>query len=161
MTASRWRRLAPGLALAAVLLAAALAVPLACGGGNESLTVYSGRSQTLVHPLLETFIEESGLDVRVKYAGSAAIAATILEEGENTPADVVFLQDPGSLGSLSDAGLLSELPQEVLSKVAPGFRSPMGHWVGTSGRARTVVYNTAGRRPGERLARVDSGLHRP
>ncbi len=143
MTASRWRRLAPGLALAAVLLAAALAVPFACGGGGESLTVYSGRSQTLVHPLLETFIEESGLDVRVKYAGSATIASTILEEGENTPADVVFLQDPGSLGSLSDAGLLSELPQEVLSKVAPGFRSPMGHWVGTSGRARTVVYNTA------------------
>ena len=46
----------------------------------------------------------------MKYAGSSAIATTILEEGENTPADVVFLQDPCSLGSLAHAGLLGEIP---------------------------------------------------
>ena len=132
------------LLLAAALLTVVLTAPLACGGGgDDSLTIYSGRSQSLVHPLLESFVEESGIDVSIKYAGSTAIASIILEEGENTPADVVFLQDPGSLGSLSHAGLLSELPEEILSKVSPAFRSPSGQWVGTSGRARTVVYNTS------------------
>ena len=143
MTESRWRSLSPIAILAATLLAVALTAPLACGGGADSITIYSGRSQSLVRPLLESFVEESGIDVRIKYAGSTAIASTILEEGRNTPADVVFLQDPGSLGSLSEAGLLSQLPEELLSKVAPAFRSPVGHWVGTSGRARTVVYNTS------------------
>ena len=143
MTKPRWRSLSPIAMLAATLMAVALTAPLACGGGQDSLTIYSGRSQSLVHPLLEAFIEESGIDIRIKYAGSTAIASTILEEGRNTPADVVFLQDPGSLGSLSEAGLLAELPDELLSKVAPAFRSPVGHWVGTSGRARTVVYNTS------------------
>ena len=127
-----------------LFLMATISVPLACGGdGDDTLTIYSGRSQSLVHPLLEQFIEESGISVRIKYSGSSATAATLHEEGDNTPADVVFLQDPGSLGSLADAGMFTELPDNLLSKVDPAFSSPNGLWVGTSGRARTVVYNTS------------------
>ena len=120
-----------------------LVVLPACGRGDSSLTVYSGRSDSLVGPLLESFAEETGIEVLVKYAGSAAIASTILEEGDNSPADVVFLQDPGSLGALSAAGALGRIPESLLEKVDPRFRSPRGEWVGTSGRARTVVYNTS------------------
>ena len=109
---------------------------------ERTLIVYSGRSQTLVDPLLESFGAQTGVTVRVKYAGSAATAATLLEEGDKTPADVVFMQDPGSLGILADAGMFAPLPSATLDKVDPRFRSPAGLWVGTSGRARTVVYNT-------------------
>ena len=131
------------LAVLLCMLTVAGAVTGACGDDERTLTVYSGRSESLVQPLLDAFSEETGIEVRVKYAGSAAIAATILEEGDNTPADVVFLQDPGSLGALSEAGVLAELPDELLSEVDPRFRSSMGEWVGASGRARTVVYNTS------------------
>ena len=110
--------------------------------GDRTLTVYSGRSQSLVHPLLETFGVYYGVDIRVKYAGSASTAATLLEEGDNTPADVVFLQDPGSLGSLAAEGMLAGLPRDVLDSVDSRFRDPNGRWVGTSGRARTIIYNT-------------------
>ncbi len=109
---------------------------------DRTLTLYSGRSQTLVHPLLEAFGEQTGIDIRVKYAGSASTAATLLEEGDNSSADVVFLQDPGSLGSLSAAGMLGKIPQETLDKVDARFRAHGGEWVGTSGRARTIIYNT-------------------
>ena len=109
---------------------------------DRSLTVYSGRSQSLVHPLLEAFGESTGIDIRVKYAGSTSTAATLLEEGDNTPADVVFLQDPGSLGSLAAEGMLADLPQETLEKVDARLRDPNGQWIGTSGRARTIIYNT-------------------
>ena len=108
---------------------------------DRTITIYSGRSQTLVHPLLEAFGEYTGVAIRVKYGGSGATAITILEEGDNTPADVVFLQDPGSLGALASAGALDQLPQEILNKVDPRFRARSGEWVGTSGRARTVIYN--------------------
>lgn len=109
---------------------------------DRTLTIYSGRSQTLVHPLLLAFGEQTGIDIRVKYAGSASTAATLLEEGDNTPADVVFMQDPGSLGILADGGMLSPIPQATLDKVDPRFCSPAGLWIGTSGRARTIIYNT-------------------
>ncbi len=111
-------------------------------GRDRTITVYSGRSQSLVHPILEAFGERTGVSIQVKYAGSASTAATLLEEGDNTPADVVFLQDPGSLGALSDAGMLAQIPQATLDKVDQRFRSNDGTWVGTSGRARTVIYNT-------------------
>ena len=109
---------------------------------DRSLTVYSGRSQSLVQPLLEAFGEQTGVSIKVKYASSASTAATLLEEGDNSPADVVFLQDPGSLGSLAAQGMLVELPQATLEKVDARFRDPDGRWIGTSGRARTIVYNT-------------------
>lgn len=116
--------------------------PVILEAEDRTLTVYSGRSSTLVHPLLVAFGEQTGVDIRVKYAGSASTAATLLEEGGNTPADVVFLQDPGSLGILADSGMLAPIPQESLDKVDPRFRSPAGLWIGTSGRARTIIYNT-------------------
>ena len=40
---------------------------------DRSITVYSGRSQSLVHPILEAFGKSTGIEIRVKYAGSAAI----------------------------------------------------------------------------------------
>ena len=107
----RYRPPATPFRLLTLLLIAAAAVALpACSLDSNSLTLYSGRSQTLVSPLLESFIEDTGIDIQVKYASSAAIAATILEEGENSPADVVFLQDPGYLGSLAHAGRLAGTP---------------------------------------------------
>ncbi|MDQ3362892.1 MAG: iron ABC transporter substrate-binding protein [Actinomycetota bacterium] len=110
--------------------------------GEGSLVVYSGRSEELVGPIFEQFEEESGVDVQVRYGDTAELAATILEEGPNSPADLFFAQDPGALGALSDAGLFAELPVGILERVEGRFRSPDNLWVGTSGRARVVAYNT-------------------
>ncbi|MBI3159163.1 MAG: iron ABC transporter substrate-binding protein [Chloroflexi bacterium] len=108
-----------------------------------TLVIYSGRSETLVAPLIEQFEAQSGIDVEVRYAGTSELAATLLEEGANSPADVFFAQDPGGLGAVADAGLLAQLPADLLGAVDARFADPAGRWVGVSGRARVVVYNTA------------------
>ena len=128
------------LGLAAVLLV--LLTPAACGGEDGDITVYSGRQEGLVEDLFDQFEEETGIKLDVRYGDSAELAATIAEEGENTPADVFFAQDAGSLGSVAAEGLLAELPAETLAKVDERFADPEGHWVGTSGRVRVVAYNT-------------------
>jgi len=140
------------------MLAAAvlLAVGAGCGGDDAqddaggttatasesggSVVVYSGREEELVQPLLDLFEEETGIEVEVRYADSAELAATIAEEGGNSPADVFFAQDPGSLGAVDEQ--LAELPQEILDRVPERFRDRDGRWIGTSGRARVIVYNT-------------------
>jgi iron(III) transport system substrate-binding protein len=128
--------------LSLAIVAAACADTDDSGGlEGSSLTVYSGRSEELVAPLIEQFEEESGVAVAVRYAGSSELAAAILEEGADSPADVFFAQDPASLGTVALAGLFAELPSEILDVVPERFRDTDGGWVGTSGRARVAVYD--------------------
>jgi iron(III) transport system substrate-binding protein len=135
------------------LLAAILPVPAlvlaACGGSDESaagvdeseLVVYSGRQEALVQPIIDDFTEETGIEVSVRYGNTAQLAAQIIEEGDRTPADVYFAQDGGALGALSKEGMLAELPDDLLDTVDPRYRADDGTWIGTSGRARVIVYD--------------------
>ena len=108
---------------------------------TESITVYSGRSETLVAPLFEKFTEETGIGIEVRYGDSADLAAQIIEEGENRQADVFFSQDAGALGALENENILSELPSDITSLVADIYKSETNKWVGVSGRARVFNYN--------------------
>ena len=112
------------------------AVAEATGG---SLTIYSAREETLVGPIIQQFEDATGIDVGVKYGSNSGLAATIQEEGANSPADIFFATDPGLLGSMSD--LFTALPSGILDRVDSEFRSREDKWVGISGRARVVVYN--------------------
>ena len=105
-----------GLAVSLAMLVAA------CSTSDPStITVYSGRSEDLVQPLIDQFTAETGIRVAVKYAGSADLAATITEEGDNSPADVFLAQDPASLGTVALAELFAVLPTAILDTVPPRF----------------------------------------
>jgi len=110
-----------------------------CAGERESLVIYSGRSEELVAPLIARFEAATGIETSVRYAGSTELAATLIEEGDNSPADVFFAQDPASLGRV--AGLLTPLPTELIVVVPPAFRDRDRRWVGVSGRVRVLAYN--------------------
>jgi iron(III) transport system substrate-binding protein len=104
--------------------------------------VYSGRTQDLIGPLLERFEEQTGVAVNVRYGDSAEMAGAVLEEGDKPRADVLLVQDAGNIGQVAEAGRLLPLERPLLDKVPAQFRSPESLWVGLSGRARVVVYNT-------------------
>lgn len=118
------------------------AAPSASAALSGTLVIYSGRSEELVGPLIDDFEAQTGLEVQVQYAGTTDLAATILEEGDASPADVFFAQDAGALGAVAAEERLATLPTETLGAVDPRFASDAGQWVGVSGRARVVVYDT-------------------
>ena len=130
------------LSLVASLMAVvALALP-ACSGGGERLTVYSGRTESLVGPLLEQFSEETGIAIDVRYGDSADLALRLDTEGDRSEADVFISQSPGAVGFLEENGLLANLDPAQLDLVDEQYRAGDGAWVGLSGRVRVLVVNT-------------------
>lgn len=128
-------------ALALVPIIALSGCAASTTNSEDSLTIYSGRSESLIAELLDTFTEETGIEVNVRYGDSAELAAQILEEGSNVQADVFFSQDAGALGALAKENLTRSLPTEITDLVDASYKSKDSQWVGVSGRARVLVVN--------------------
>ena len=107
----------------------------------EEITIYSGRSEEFIAPFLARWEQESGITLNVRYGDSAELAAQILEEGKNSPADLFLSQDAGSLGAVGAAGLFSQLPTSVGELIESQYIAQDRSWIGVTGRARVFAYN--------------------
>jgi iron(III) transport system substrate-binding protein len=130
------------VALQFVVLVALGLLAGGCGGDRDALTVYSGRGENLVGPLLEQFADETGISIDVRYGDSADLALLIAEEGDRSPADVFLSQSPGTVGFLAERGLLTRLDAGLLERVESRFESEEGYWIGLTARQRVLVYNS-------------------
>lgn len=132
-----------GRRLAAFAVLAVLLAGLAACGSSEdenTLTMYSGRIAPILSPAVKQYEDASGFKVKTRYGDSPSLAATITEEGDNSPADIFFAQDAGSLDAVEKRGLLVKLPADILARVEQRFRSQNGAWVGVTGRSRVIAY---------------------
>ncbi len=104
------------------------------------LTLYSGRGETLVTPIIDAFTAQTGIRVNVRYAGTAELAVLLQEEGDASPADLYWAQDAAALGAVVD--LFAPLPEELIANVPAAYRDSENRWVATSGRGRVLAYST-------------------
>ena len=107
----------------------------------KELLIYNGRKEEFTKPFFDMFEKKTGIKIVVKSGKSSGLANTLLVEKENSPADIFFSQDASNLGAVSTAGLFEKLPTTILNEVDGRYRSVNSDWVGTSGRARVLVYN--------------------
>lgn len=133
--------------VATVLLVCGL--ELSATAQQKKLTIYSGREEKIMAPLIEQAKKALGMDIEVRYGDSTALAIALIEEGKNSPADIFYAQDAGSLGAIAKENLTVTIPAQLLQKVDEQFRSPTGQWIGISGRARVIDYNTKLVKPAE------------
>lgn len=141
-----WRRPLAGTLLAVLTLAGCGFDTESPGGGpsepeTQGITLYSGRIPAAIGGAVDRYEADADRDVQVRYADTADLAATLIEEGDASPADVFFAQEPGAIGAVADEGLLAPLPEDILRLVPVRYRDPEGRWVGVTGRARVVAYN--------------------
>jgi iron(III) transport system substrate-binding protein len=141
-------------AITTALAMTALALPLALAGcgsedsanngggenGGQSLTLLSGRSKSLIEPLVEKFENQTDIDVQVKYGAGPQLLETLSQAGEYSEADVFWANTAGILGEASNDGLLQKLPDSILDK--PGaFVPSSGYWTPVTARFRVLAYN--------------------
>jgi iron(III) transport system substrate-binding protein len=108
---------------------------------DNILTVYS-RERDIAEPLFKRFEQKTGIKVRARWGDPIDLADQIIADGADSPADVFYGPLSDALGALSAAGRLAPLSAEQLDRVPEAYRSPDRTWVGTTGRAHVVFYNT-------------------
>jgi len=129
------KKILAGLAIASTLVVAPFAAA-------SSLTLYSGRGEAMVQPIIDQFEKQSGIKVNVRYGDTAQLAVLVQEEGARSPADLYWGQDAGAMGALSNQDLLQTLPAEVYEGLPPVYTSQKGNWVALSGRSRVIAYSS-------------------
>lgn len=140
------RRFLPLLALLALPPLAACAddagdgapADVRIGDAEGPLVIYSGRRDVLVGPLVAQFEQATGIDVEVRYGTDAELIAALQEEGQASPADVLWANTAGALGAAGD--LLAVLPDSLLRKPA-AFVPSSEQWVPVTTRFRVLAYN--------------------
>ena len=147
-------RIATGVAalLAAILFAAGCGFSTdgADGGSDEpateGITLYSGRIAAAIGGAIDAYEADSDTDVQVRFADTGDLAATLVEEGDNSPADVFFAQEPGAIGAVEGAGPAGEAAARTSStrcrrstatRTGAGSGSPAGRARSPTGRAST------------------------
>jgi iron(III) transport system substrate-binding protein len=109
----------------------------------KTVNVYSARQEALIKPILDTFTEETGIEVNLITGDDDALLTRLRSEGRNSPADVLLTVDAGRLYRAKEAGLLQPIRSEYLEQHIPAqLRNSEGYWFGLSVRARVIAYAT-------------------
>jgi iron(III) transport system substrate-binding protein len=126
-----------GLLLCGALLAA-------CGGSSgssKSITLYNGQHEQTTDSLVAGFEKATGIQVNVRNDDEDLLTDEIVNEGANSPADVIYSENTPSLAFLQDKGLLATVAPSTLAKTPSKYDSAQGKWVGVSARVSVLIYN--------------------
>jgi iron(III) transport system substrate-binding protein len=108
---------------------------------SAEVNVYSARKENLIKPLLDQFSAETGIKTNLITAKADKLLTRMINEGRNTPADVLITTDAGRLFRAKDADLLQPINSQVVGKVVPAhLRDDDDMWASLSQRARVLFY---------------------
>jgi len=126
--------------------ASLLATLAGCGATTAknltTLILYNGQHAQTTASLVAGFEKQTGIQVEVRSNDEDVLADQIVEEGQNSPADLIYTENSPALEYLQGQNMLAHLPKSVLERVASKYNSPKGEWVGISARVSVMVYNT-------------------
>jgi iron(III) transport system substrate-binding protein len=137
------------------LLAVSLVV--ACGSSNgatpgggdstgiagQSITVYSGQHEQTTQVLVADFEKRTGVTVKLKSDDEASLAGQLLQEGDASPADVFYAENPPALTTVEAKGLLATVDKSTLAQVPAADSDGAGRWVAVSARTAAFAANTS------------------
>ncbi|HLQ96286.1 MAG TPA: iron ABC transporter substrate-binding protein [Pseudogracilibacillus sp.] len=136
--------------LFAFMFAAVFAVGLTAGCSNSdsaedegdgTLTLYNGQHKDATSSLIEAFTEETGIEVEDRDGSSAELAHQIVEEGDKSPADIIYTEESSPLIMLEEQSLLSEIDEDSLESIPEEYKDEGNEWTGVLARSRVVVFN--------------------
>jgi iron(III) transport system substrate-binding protein len=108
----------------------------------QEVMVYSHRHYDIDQVLFDEFEAQTGIHVNVLNSSADELTVRMLNEGENSPADLFFTSDAANIVNAQSLGLLQSVNSAVLNNAVPlNMRAVDGSWYGLTMRARVLAYN--------------------
>ena len=127
--------------LLGLTLATPLATPLAHAADKVELTLYNGQHKEVGDELAKAFEAKTGIHVKVRKGSSNQLASQVVEEGDRSPADVIYTEESPPLNKLGEQGLLAKIDDATLNVLPKDYVAGNGTWMGVTARVRVVAYN--------------------
>ena len=128
-----------GLSIAALGLT--LTAPSTYAADPVSLTLYNGQHKEVGDNLAAAFEAKTGIHVNVRKGSSNQLASQIVEEGDRSPADVIYTEESPPLNNLGEQGFLAKIDASTLEVLPKEYVAANGTWMGVTARTRVVAFN--------------------
>lgn len=124
-----------------LITASLLAIGLSVNSFADEVNIYSARKENLIKPILDQFSAETGIKTNLITASADKLLTRMINEGRNTPADILITVDAGRLHRARQADILQPFQSVEIEKIVPSrLRDNENYWVGLSQRARVIFY---------------------
>ncbi len=127
--------------LTITLLGLTLASPLTQAAGPVALTLYNGQHKEVGEAIAKAFEAKTGIHVNVRKGSSNQLASQVVEEGDRSPADVIYSEESPPLNKLGEQGLLAQTDATTLAVLPKEYVASNGTWIGITARVRVVAFN--------------------
>ncbi len=109
---------------------------------DKILNIYSSRHYQTDEALYDDFTRATGITINRLDGNGDELIERMVNEGLNSPADILITVDVGRLWRADQAELLVPTSSQILNERVPeNLRHPDGRWFGFSSRARIIFYN--------------------
>ena len=125
-----------------LVLVAALAATGCSGDDGPRVVVYNAQHEQLLEEIAPKFEEKTGIDVELRNGSDPELAAQLIQEGDQSPADVFLTENSPAMSAVERAGLFTALDQEAVAPIPADYRPDSGMWTGFVARSTVLVYNT-------------------
>jgi iron(III) transport system substrate-binding protein len=107
-----------------------------------SITLFTERHYDTDQLLYDEFTERTGIKVNLVRDEADKLMTRLINEGENTEADLLIIADAGRLGRAKEQDLLTPITSDTLNDQVPlSYRDSESYWYGLTMRARVLVYH--------------------
>jgi iron(III) transport system substrate-binding protein len=110
-------------------------------GSDNTITLYNGQEEEIAEAVTKAFEQKTKIKVEIRNGEGAELANQLIEEGDNSPADVFWTENSPEITVVAEAKRLAKIDERTLGRVGARYRSPNGLWVGFAARETVLVYN--------------------
>lgn len=127
--------------LAACVLGLAMTSSPAHAADPVELTLYNGQHKEIGEAIAKAYEAKTGIHINVRKGSSNQLASQVMEEGDRSPADVIYTEESPPLNNLGEKGFLAKIDDSTLGMLPKEYVAKDGSWMGVTARVRVVAYN--------------------